>query len=121
VQQLTGIDHQLQTLDERKVALTADLNRGQLEATALQHEVDLLQALKVLAPFRATVAERIDEQRLRALANSGLVHEHMHQRERIERIAGQVNAQLAEMEALLRQDLTITEQDWATLRKAATA
>jgi chromosome segregation ATPase len=120
-QQLSAIEQGLEMLDARKVALTAELNQGQLDVAALQREVELLQTLKALAPFRAAIAERIDEQRLRALANCDLAREHAHQRERIERLAGQIDGQLAAMDALLRQDLMITEQDWVALRKALTA
>lgn len=118
--QLREIEQRLHALTSQQTTLLADLNRTQAEATTLQREVELLEALKALIPFREAVKGQIGEQRLRALADSDLGCHQTRHRERIESLAREVADRIGEIEDLLKQDLTLTEQEWAALRQAAT-
>jgi len=119
-QQLRAVELRLQTLQTEKAALLSELNRTEAEAATLQHEVDLLAALKALAPFREAIKNRIDEQRLQAFADSELCRHQTHHRQHLESLTRQVTEQIHEIEASLKDSMTLTEQEWASLHQAAT-
>ena len=119
-QQLSAVELRLQTLQTEKAALLIELNRTEAEAATLQHEVDLLAALKALAPFREAIKNRIDEQRLQAFADSELCRHQTHHRQHLESLTRQVTEQIHEIEASLKDSMTLTEQEWASLHQAAT-
>lgn len=120
-EQLGAIEQRLQELNARKSALQDQLAQQNAERAALDEEVAWLERLQQLAPFRAALAQHLDIQRLRARANAELLREQDRQRERGEALVTAIDSQLDKLDALLRDNLTLTEQEWEAVRRAVDA
>lgn len=120
-EQLGVIEQRLNELSARKTALQDQLTQQDADRAALHEEVAWLERLQQLAPFRAALAQHLDIQQLRARANAELLREQERQRERGEALVNTINSQLEELDALLRDNLTLTEQEWEAVRRAVDA
>lgn len=120
-EQFRDIEQRLHELSARKTALLDQLQQREADWPRLRDEVELLARLQSLTAFRAELTQRLDIQRLRALANADLLREQDRQRERGDRLVNEIETRLTELDALLRGNLTLTEQEWDAVRRAVDA
>jgi len=118
--QLQTAEQNLHILQTQQTALLADLGQTESAVASLSRDVELLTALKTLAPFLEAFKGRIDAQRLQAFADSELCHHQTRYRQQLESLARQNDEGMQKMEALLRESMILTEEEWASLRQAAT-
>jgi len=116
--QLHDIEQRLGELQVRKTALQTELDAQNADLARLRDEVEWLERLKRLAPFRDALAQRLDIQRLRLRADAELLREQDRQREHGEMLSNEIDARLDELDALLRDNLSLNEQEWESLRHA---
>ena len=120
-EQLGAIEQRLRDLNARKTALQDQLDQQDADRAALHEEIEWLERLQQLAPFRAALAQHLDIQRLRASANAELLREQDRQRQRGDALINSIDSQLSELDALLRENLILTEQEWEVVRRAVDA
>ncbi len=125
--QVTRLQAQLREMNERIAALqgqadalAADLEQARLPLADLAREVELLQTLQTLAPWREALMAQLSEQRLRALADRNLGQGFARHRQRIEQLYAEVDTCLNDIEVALRDDIELSEQEWQIVREAAT-
>lgn len=119
--QLRDIEQRLSELGARKTALQTELDARNLDAARLRDEVEWLERLQSLVPFRDALAQRLDIQRLRVRADADLLREQDRRRERGETLVDEIDTRLDALDALLRENLTLSEQEWEAVRHAADA
>ncbi|MBK1646701.1 hypothetical protein CKO25_19070 [Thiocapsa imhoffii] len=119
--QLRDIEQRLSELSARKSALQTELDARNADSSHLRDEVEWLERLKSLVPFRDALARRLDIQHLRARTNAELLHEQDRQRERGEALVHEIDTRLDAFDALLRENLTLSKQEWEAVRHAVDA
>lgn len=116
--QLGDIEQRLLELNQRKTALQAELDTQNTDLAQLRDEVEWLERLKALVPFRAQLAQQLDLQRLQAQANTELLREQDRQRERGDTLIEEIATRLDALDALLRENLTLNAQEWEAVQRA---
>lgn len=119
--QLRDIEQRLHELGARKTALQTELDAQNADLARLHDEVEWLERLRSLAPFRDALAQRLDIQRLRVRADAELLREQDRRREHGEALVSEIDTHLEALEALLRENLTLSEQEWDAVQHAADA
>ena len=117
-QKLGELRERRASLEESLASLRDDLGCAETDEVELRREIELLQRLQELVPFRAALRERIGVQRLHALANTELAREQGVQSERVEKVSAEVERGLAELDELLSNNLELSEGEWKALRQS---
>jgi chromosome segregation ATPase len=119
-QKLGALRERKASLEENLTSLRENLGCAEADGVELRREVDLLQRLQELVPFRAALRERIGVQRLHALANAELAREQGVEHERIEKVLAEVELGLGALDEFLRSNLGLNEGEWEAVRLSLT-
>ena len=127
--QLTSICQQLQiqqqqseqrlnSLIAQKETLEMLYAQTQLTAQQLADEVELLQTLADLLPWREKLQTELGEAKYRALSDARLADNAIHKQQQLQQLSQDIQLKLAEQERLLTENLILQEQEWEALRRS---
>lgn len=117
-QKLGDLRERRAILEDILASLRGSLDCAETDEIELRREIELLQRLQELVPFRAALRERIGVQRLHALANTELAREQGVERERVEKGLAEVERGLGELDELLSNNLKLSEGEWEAVRQS---
>jgi len=107
----------LEDLKGQNATLRNDLDVLNSDCQAIENEVNLLQALKELIPFRKAIREAFNENLIHSLANSDIVQNLNTNKQQLTALGSQVKNALEEQDRLLKDDISLVEKQWEILRK----
>ncbi len=119
--QLQQSEQRLVHLTEQKAKLESLYAQTQLTAEQLAREVELLQTLADLLPWREKLQAEFGEAQYRALSNSRLVENTKHKQQQLRQLTEEIQKKSADLEQLLKENLVLLDQEWAALRLAVVA
>lgn len=108
----------LNSLNEQKEKLEMLYAQTQLTAQQLADEVELLQTLADLLPWREKLQTELGEAKYRALSDARLAKNAKHKQQQLQQLSLDIQLKLAEQERLLTENLILQEQEWEALRRS---
>lgn len=105
----------IESLREQAEQLAEGLESLTKDRVRCEREVETLQTLAELLPWREAVLQALGEEHLRALADEGLAAAAVPVRAEVERGLREAREQLEAAERQLAEGLSLREQDWKRL------
>ena len=116
--QLQQSEQRLSHLTGEKAKLESLYAQTQLTAQQLANEVELLQTLAELLPWREKLQTELGEAKYRALSDARLAENTQQKKGQLQQLSQDIQQKLAEQERLLTENLVLQEQEWAALRRS---
>ncbi len=116
--QLQQCEQHLSELTRQKTKLESLYAQTQLTAQQLANEVELLQTLAELLPWREKLQTELGEAKYRALSDARLAENTQQKKRQLQQLSEDIQQKLTEQERLLAENLVLQEQEWLALRSS---